>query len=85
MKDSNPVALLDEDAYVVGISYFPATLSGKLTTKIVSTMAEATGLKLPKRQNLKAMLTTFGKELYASGRVKLMKTDGICRKDVTIL
>ena len=82
MKDA---VLLDEDAYVVGISFFPAAVSGKLTGKMVIAMADAAGIKLPKRQSLKSLLITFGKELYAAGKVDLSKTVGISRNDVTII
>ena len=46
------VNLLDEDAYVVGLSFFPPSLTSKLNVQVVKTMATAAGINLPKRQNL---------------------------------
>lgn len=56
--------LLDEDAYVVGLSYFPPTMAPHLTPKLVQATATTAGVQLPKKGNLKALLTALGHELY---------------------
>lgn len=76
------VNLLDEDAYVVGLTFFPPSLTSKLNVQVVRTMAGAAGINLPKRQNLKEMLTTLGRELYSTGKVELSKTAGLTRSDI---
>ena len=76
------VNLLDEDAYVIGLSFFPPSLTSKLNVQVVKTMAAAAGIKLSKRQNLKETLTTLSHELYSSGRVQINKTAGLTRSDI---
>ena len=66
--------LLDDDAYVVGLSYFPPSVAPNLSVAVVHAMALTAGVKLPKRrQNLKALLISFGHELHCCGKVKLRK------------
>ena len=43
------VNLLNEDAYVVGLSFFPPSLTPKLNVQILKTMATAAGTNLTKR------------------------------------
>ena len=81
----NKIHLLDEDAYVVGLSFFPPAIAPNLCVSIVQAMAEATGVKLSKRQSLKALLTSFGHELYKSGKVELKKEAGLTRTDIVHL
>ena len=76
------VNLLDEDAYVVGLSFFPPSLTSKLNVQVVKTMATAAGINLPKRQNLKETLMTLGRELYSAGKVELSKSAGLTRSDI---
>ena len=76
------VNLLDEDAYVVGLSFFPPSLTSKLNVQVVKTMAAAAGISLPKRQNLKETLMTLGRELYSAGKVELSKSAGLTRSDI---
>ena len=76
------VNLLDEDAYVVGLSFFPPSLTSKLNVQVVKTMATAAGINLPKRQNLKETLITLGRELYSAGKVELSKSAGLTRSDI---
>ena len=76
---------MDEDAYVVGLSFFPPSLATSLTTKKVQMMAELAGVKLPKRQYLQRSLISLGHELYKYGKVELTKDAGLCREDVRFL
>ena len=76
------VNLLDTDAYVVGLTFFPPSLTSKLNVQVVKTMATAAGINLPKRQNLKETLITLGRELYSAGKVELSKTAGLTRSDI---
>ena len=76
------VNLLDEDAYVIGLSFFPPSLTSKLNVQVVKTMAAAAGINLPKRQNLKETLTTLGHELYSAGKVEISKSAGLTRADI---
>lgn len=48
---------MGEDAYVVGLSYFPPAVAPNLSVAVVHAIAETAGLKLPKRQNLRALLS----------------------------
>ena len=43
------------------------------------------GVKLSKRQSLKALLTSFGHELCKSGKVELKKEAGLTRTDIVHL
>ena len=76
------VNLLDDDAYVVGLTFFPPSLTSKLNVQVVKTMATAAGINLPKRQNLKETLIKLGRELYSAGKVELSKTAGLTRSDI---
>ena len=71
-----------EDAYVVGLSFFPPSLTSRLNVQVVKTMATAAGINLPKRQNLKETLIILGRELYSAGKVELSKSAGLTRSDI---
>ena len=74
--------LLDEDAYVIGLSFFPPSLTSKLNVQVVKTMAAAADINLPKGQNLKEMLTTLGHELYSAGKAEISKSAGLTQSDI---
>lgn len=79
------VTLIDDDAYVVGLAYFPSDYVRILNAAAVVAAAKGEEISLPKRKNLKTTLTNFGLELVKSDKVKLAKTAGLTRDDVTIL
>lgn len=76
------VDILDEDVYVAGISYFPPSLTPRISTKLVSAMSSSAGIILPKRQTLKALLTSLGHQLFKTGKVELKVKAGITSEDV---
>ena len=74
--------IIDDDAYVIGLSLFPPSTARCLTTKAVHTMAATMGIKLGKSRSTDQALTSIGHILYTSGKVKLLKSAGLTRKDV---
>ena len=71
-----------EYAYVIGLSFFPPSLTSKPNVQVVKTMAAAAGINLPKRQNLKETLTTLGHELYSAGKDEISKSARLIRSDI---
>ena len=76
------VTLIDEDAYVVGLAYFPPDYVRILNPAAVVAAAKGEGISLSKQRNSR---TTFGLELVKVEKVKLDKAVGIRRDDVTFL
>jgi len=67
------------------LSYFPSEYAMPLNPAAVVVAAKGEGISHPKRRNLRSTLTNFGLELVKTEKVKLGKTAGITRKDVTFL
>ena len=74
-----------EDAYVVGLAYFPPYYVQILNPAAVLAAAKGEGICLSKRRNLKTTWINFGLELVKAEKVKLDKTVGITRNDVPFL
>ena len=62
------VTLIDKDAYVVALAYFPPDYVRILNPTTVVAAAKGEGISLSKQTNLR---TTFGLELVKAEKVKL--------------
>ena len=72
----------DEDFTVVGRSWFPPELAGRLTLGRVTKELEAFGVKRPQRCGLKAASVLLAKEVLRTNRVTIKKNSNLSRSDV---
>ena len=77
--------LSDEDAAVVGKTYFSPAIAAKLTVIKVRQACQIEEIWFSKKLDLAALLIHFGRKLLENKRVSLCKRSNLTREDIELL